>query len=154
MVSLVAASIAVQGHGHGAVDHGLVSGRGGALGGELGLRLTAGRASMPMVGWIEGRARETLPMSVDPGPRAGLVDEAAPQGLGVALVQGGQLVVVAHLRVVPIRGQLQGRPGGQAPASKQRVTLSLTSASCSMVSARTIHSLVRPMMCWRSSPPW
>src|SRR5215204_4101160 len=102
------------GHGQRAVDHRLVGGRGGALGGELGLVVDR-REGVDADGGVDrGQGQGHVAHVGRPGAPVAPVGEAAPQGLGVALVQGGQLVVVAHLGVGrAVGGQLQGRPGGQ-----------------------------------------
>src|SRR5215208_6947602 len=143
------------GHGQRAVDHRLVGGRGGALGGELGLVVDR-REGVDADGGVDrGQGQGHVAHVGRPGAPVAPVGEAAPQGLGVALVQGGQLVVVAHLGIGrAVGGQLKGRPGGQGAGLEERVTLAWTSSSCSRFSARTIHlPSVWAGMMLAASPP-
>ena len=130
------------------------------------------------MGWIDGMACETLPMSVEPAKRdisATRLDERPSERLGVAAVERGERGVVPHLRVRRGRAVDAQRASGRqrarleaaqhllANVRRGRRACARARSTVAVVCAGTMFGASPPRvtmpctrsvgrMCWRSRP--
>ena len=79
---------------------------------------------MPIMGWIDGMASETLPISVEPVGRAShsaQIRKWPPQRLRIRAIKRRHVVVVPHLGIRLVAAVIcTFAPVARPPASKQR----------------------------------